>query len=132
MAVGYSLSSESIYPGIYYAGRLAGEAPGLLPQSEQTMIAGSGSQLSYTRWGDYSAMAVDPNVPPKTSTLVWAALKNARKKKLNRALVGWKIEAGESANEEQPPVPDDASATTRVRTELRCRRPFTVISAGPT
>jgi hypothetical protein len=60
MAVGYSLSSESIFPGIYYAGRLSGETPGLLPQSEQALIAGAGSQLSYSRWGDYSHMAVDP------------------------------------------------------------------------
>jgi hypothetical protein len=25
------------------------------------LIAGTGSQTSYTRWGDYSAMVLDPN-----------------------------------------------------------------------
>jgi len=60
MAVGYSQSSTSMYPSIKYAGRLAGETPGILPQNEATLINGTGAQLSYTRWGDYSAMTVDP------------------------------------------------------------------------
>ncbi len=37
-------------------------------------------------------MAPDPNSPPKTSTLLWAAIKNARCKAMNRSLVGWKTE----------------------------------------
>jgi len=60
MAIGYSLSSSSIYPSIKYAGRLAGEIPGLLPQNEATLINGTGSQTGISRWGDYSAMSVDP------------------------------------------------------------------------
>lgn len=61
MAVGYSMSGESMHPAIYYTGRLAGETPGLLPQAEQALILGSGSQTYYIpRWGDYSTMAVDP------------------------------------------------------------------------
>jgi hypothetical protein len=60
MAVGYSTGSASLYPSIRYAGRLAGESPGLLPQNEASLMAGLGSQLIYQRWGDYSAMAVDP------------------------------------------------------------------------
>lgn len=63
MAVGYSRSSAAnpiIYPSILYAGRLAGEAPGLLPQDEATLVTGSGSQNGINRWGDYSAMTVDP------------------------------------------------------------------------
>jgi len=60
LAVGYSISSESVYPGIRYAGRLDGEILGLLPQGETSLIEGSGSQSGYSRWGDYSAMSVDP------------------------------------------------------------------------
>ncbi len=60
MAVGYSVSSDSLYPGIRYAGRLAGEPLGVLPQSEASLIEGSGVQLGTDRWGDYSAMSVDP------------------------------------------------------------------------
>ncbi len=61
MAVGYSVSSSGMYPAIRYAGRLATDALGTLGQGESTLIAGTGSQTNYTRWGDYSAMVLDPN-----------------------------------------------------------------------
>ncbi|MGB9724147.1 MAG: hypothetical protein ACPL7G_09650, partial [Chloroflexia bacterium] len=61
IALGYSVSSSSVYPGIRYAGRLAADPLGQLPQAEAVLRAGSGSQTStYYRWGDYSAMQVDP------------------------------------------------------------------------
>ncbi len=60
MALGYSISSASMYPGIRYAGRLRGEVPNLLPQAEAVLVGGTGSQTNYSRWGDYSAMSVDP------------------------------------------------------------------------
>ncbi len=60
IALGYSVSSASIYPSIRYAGRLAGDPLGTLPQSETTLIDGSGYQSSTSaRWGDYSAMQLD-------------------------------------------------------------------------
>ena len=60
-AVGYSVSSSAMYPAIRYAGRLVTDALGTLGQGEATLVAGSGSQTSYTRWGDYSGMTLDPN-----------------------------------------------------------------------
>ncbi len=60
MAVGYSVSNSDLYPSIRYAGRLAGETPGQLTQAEGQIIAGTGGQLTYSRWGDYSHMSVDP------------------------------------------------------------------------
>ncbi|MCI0356365.1 MAG: hypothetical protein L0099_15205, partial [Acidobacteria bacterium] len=62
IAVGYSISSGSIFPSVRYTGRVPGDALGTLPQGEGTLIAGSGSQtdLSFSRWGDYSMLAVDP------------------------------------------------------------------------
>ncbi len=60
-AIGYSVSNSSVYPGIRYAGRLNGEIPGQMPQTEQVLVNGTGSQTSIARWGDYSAMSVDPN-----------------------------------------------------------------------
>ena len=59
-AIGYSVSSSSMYPAIRYQGRLDGEIPGQMPQTEQTLINGTGSQSGINRWGDYSAMSVDP------------------------------------------------------------------------
>ena len=61
MAVGYSVSSGSTYPSVRYNGRLAGDPVGTLG-TEETLIAGAGSQTSTSyRWGDYSAMSVDPS-----------------------------------------------------------------------
>jgi hypothetical protein len=60
-AVGYSVSSTSMYPAVRYAGRLVTDALGSLAQGEATMKAGTGSQSGgYNRWGDYSAMVIDP------------------------------------------------------------------------
>jgi hypothetical protein len=61
MAVGYSVSSSSVKPSIRYAGRLAGDPLNTLPQGEASIIEGTGVQLNgANRWGDYSAMTVDP------------------------------------------------------------------------
>ena len=60
IAVGYSVSSAAMYPAIRFAGRLAGEIPNLLTQNETTLFQGAGSQSGSNRWGDYSAMTVDP------------------------------------------------------------------------
>ena len=60
LAVGYSVSSASIYPGIRYAGRVPTDPLGTL-EAETSVLAGAGSQnRSLSRWGDYSAMSVDP------------------------------------------------------------------------
>lgn len=61
VALGYSVSSGTVYPSIRYAGRLAGDPVGTLPQAETSVIAGSGVQTHFSgRWGDYSSMSVDP------------------------------------------------------------------------
>ena len=60
IALGYSQSSSSVHPSIRYTGRLAGDTLGSMTQGEVTAITGGGSQTTYSRWGDYSSMAVDP------------------------------------------------------------------------
>jgi hypothetical protein len=66
IAVGYSVSSGSIYPSIAYASRSASDPLNTL-SAETIVKAGGGSQScprflcrSLSRWGDYSAMTVDP------------------------------------------------------------------------
>jgi hypothetical protein len=60
IAVGYSASNSSVYPSIRYTGRLATD-PLSTMQAETIVKAGTGSQLAnLSRWGDYSAMTVDP------------------------------------------------------------------------
>ncbi len=61
LAVGFSASSATLFPSIYYAGRLATDPLGTLAQGEAPMIVGGGSQTTTNyRWGDYSALSVDP------------------------------------------------------------------------
>src|SRR5204863_3538090 len=61
LALGFSASSSSIFPQIRYAGRLASDAVNTLAQGEATLFSGTGSQSGTgNRWGDYSALTVDP------------------------------------------------------------------------
>lgn len=59
IALGYSISSSTMLPGIRYAGRLASDPLGTLPQTETEMQAGIGVQTGGNRWGDYSSMSID-------------------------------------------------------------------------
>ena len=61
MALGYSASDgTSVYPSVRYTGRLVSDPINTMPQGEGVIIAGTGSQTGSNRWGDYTAMAVDP------------------------------------------------------------------------
>ena len=60
MAVGYSLSSSSLNPTIRYTGRVPTD-PASTMEAEVNVVTGTGSQTTgLSRWGDYSAMQVDP------------------------------------------------------------------------
>jgi len=66
VALGYSTSNATTKPAIKYAGRLAADPPETFSQSEQLLIQGAGTQTgscggTCTRWGDYSAMSLDPD-----------------------------------------------------------------------
>ncbi len=63
IALGYSISSSTVYPGIRYCGQSAAtyaSASGTLDIPEEIIQTGANSQTSYDRWGDYSLMSVDP------------------------------------------------------------------------
>ncbi len=60
IALGYSQSSSSTNPSIRFTGRAPGDALGTMTQAETTIITGGGSQSSYSRWGDYTSMSIDP------------------------------------------------------------------------
>ncbi|HET6843291.1 MAG TPA: Ig-like domain repeat protein [Candidatus Angelobacter sp.] len=66
MAIGYSATNATLNPAIRYAGRLAGDPVNSITQTEQSFIEGTGTQSgtcgsTCTRWGDYSAMTLDPD-----------------------------------------------------------------------
>jgi hypothetical protein len=61
MALGYSASSSSLFPGLRYTGRVPSDPAGTM-EAENTVLTGSGSQTgNLHRWGDYSDMTVDPS-----------------------------------------------------------------------
>jgi IPT/TIG domain-containing protein len=68
MAIGYSVSSSSMYPALRYSGRLATDTLSQLTQGETTLVQGLGYQCctfsdgsTNSRWGDYSSMTIDPD-----------------------------------------------------------------------
>jgi hypothetical protein len=60
IAIGYSLSGNSMYPAIAYTGRTPADNPNTL-QSEKTVFNSSFFQLLISRWGDYTALRIDPS-----------------------------------------------------------------------
>ena len=67
IALGYSISSSTLYPGIRYTGRLNNDPLGQMTIAEKSIVDGGGCQTGIwsgrSRWGDYSAMSVDPANP---------------------------------------------------------------------
>lgn len=59
IALGYNVSSQTVYPSLRYVGRLASDPLGTLPQGEYTLVNGTAVNGS-NRYGDYSAMGIDP------------------------------------------------------------------------
>ncbi len=60
IGLGYSMSNgSSEYPSVGFTGSAAGS--GTMGLGETTMVAGGGSQTGSSRWGDYSAMSIDPS-----------------------------------------------------------------------
>lgn len=60
IAIGYSKSSSSVYPSIAFAGRTPSMALGSLGP-ETVLVTGKGAQTTYNRWGDYTALRIDPD-----------------------------------------------------------------------
>jgi hypothetical protein len=63
IALGYSLSSSTLFPSIAFTGQGLGDNSGIM-EAESRIITGGGGQTGFAnanRWGDYSSMAVDPN-----------------------------------------------------------------------
>ena len=59
MALGYSISSSSVFPSIGFTGRVSSDPLGMM-QAETILMSGTGSLIGSLRWGDYTSMAIDP------------------------------------------------------------------------
>src|SRR5438034_9033164 len=84
IALGFSASNDtnpSVFPSVYYTARHAGDPPGQMTLGEGSIINGAVSQTSGNRWGDYTALDVDPTddttfwyineYVPSTSSIGW-------------------------------------------------------------
>ena len=60
IALGYSASSTSVYPAVRYTARVPSDPSGSM-ESEASIIEGTASEVGGYRWGDYSAMSIDPS-----------------------------------------------------------------------
>src|SRR5438270_6871748 len=67
LAIGYSASGPNYFPSLHYAGRLSADPLNDLTQGEAVMFLGQGIEVNTgifpfrNRWGDYSAITIDPN-----------------------------------------------------------------------
>src|SRR6266576_3367352 len=63
IALGFSASNgtnPSTFPSVFYTARHDGDPPGQMTLGEGSIKDGVGSQTGSNRWGDYTAMVVDP------------------------------------------------------------------------
>jgi hypothetical protein len=60
IAIGYSKSSSSVYPSIAFTSRTPSMALGTMG-TETILQGGAGAQTTYNRWGDYTALRIDPS-----------------------------------------------------------------------
>ena len=61
IALGYSVAGPATPPGVRYTGRMRSEPLGRM-EAEEILVNGTGVQVDTShRWGDYSAMTVDPS-----------------------------------------------------------------------
>ena len=63
IALGYNISSSTMYPGIRYCGQSSVEnalATGIMDIAEETVVTGTSSHTTDNRWADYAEMSLDP------------------------------------------------------------------------
>jgi len=60
IGIGYSYGGADTYPGQRFAGRLAGDPPGILTLHEAALAEGEASQRDTKRWEDFTQTAIDP------------------------------------------------------------------------
>ena len=60
IAVGYNVSSSTVYPGIRYAGHASTDKAGMM-ETEINLVTGAGSQTGTNKnWSSFSTMSIDP------------------------------------------------------------------------
>ncbi len=60
IAVGYTRTSSTTYPSIYYSGRRSSDPAGTMPLFDNVIIDATTAWTANERWGDYSGIGLDP------------------------------------------------------------------------
>ena len=60
IGLGYSVSGSGIYPQVAYTGRVPSDPLGTMQAETVLQMGGGSQQKNLNRWGDYSAMSIDP------------------------------------------------------------------------
>jgi len=61
IALGYSVTSPTVFPSIRYTGRRPSDPLGQMTEPETAVADGLSFQPQHGRWGDYSSMSIDPS-----------------------------------------------------------------------
>ncbi|HXB21665.1 MAG TPA: hypothetical protein VNV88_09800, partial [Candidatus Solibacter sp.] len=116
IALGYSISSSTTSPSIGVTGRTPSD-PANTMQAESLVIGGTGSQTSssraLSRWGDYSAMQVDPS----DDCTFWFTTEYMK----TTGVFNWntRIASFKFPNCVSPPVPDFSLSASPVSVALK-------------
>jgi hypothetical protein len=101
LAVGYSFVSDAKKPSVYYTGKLAADPAGTF-RAETALIDGTGVQTAFGfRWGDYSAMSVDP----LDDCTFWLTNEYYTQESENESPFGWLTRIGKFKFDECTPAP---------------------------
>jgi PKD repeat protein len=116
IGLGYSVSSTTIYPGIRYCGQSSSAytaANGIMDVPEEIIQDGVTFQSTYNRWGDYSALQVDPSDDHTFwFTTEYIGTGGARKTKIASFVLGQvPLTANFSANNTTPQINATVSFT---------------------
>lgn len=125
MALGYSVSSATVFPGIRYTGRVSSDPLGAMTQAETTILNGAGFQSfpgnpgASRRWGDYSSLNVDST----DDCTFWYTAEYLP------ASGNWQTRIASFKYSEcnDPPVANDQSVTTNQNTPV----PITLFATDP-
>jgi|GEM_PF-1540567 len=116
IALGYSVSSSTLNPGIRYTGQSAAAyaaGSSTLDIPEDVILNGTFSQTGQNRWGDYSAMQVDPvNDEAFWFTTEYIGSGNARKTQIASFQIGPEIMFAEFTADDFHPLVDSLVSFT--------------------
>ena len=127
IALGFSAANDtnpSVFPSVFYTARHDGDPPGVMTLGEGSIKDGTGSQTGSPRWGDYTAIDIDPT----DDTTFWYINEYVP----TTGSIGWRLRIGafnlawRNANTDADGLPSAHQRhCTPTATPLSCQYTFT-------